>query len=209
MTGYNVRVAETAGMALSRLLPSTNPWGAGDCGRKDCPVCEQKDEKRQNCKQRNILYESSCRICQVDGQKTDLTNSKGVYVGESSRSMYERGKEHQKDGRDMAEDSHQWKHWANEHSDIEGNPQFRFKIVASFSDPLTRQLAESVRIDRRGMEILNSRSEYSRCRVPRLQLDMEGWKTSKKTESAVKEATGTGVQTMEEAEDLALLEELL
>ena len=31
-TGYNIRIAEMAGMALSRLLPSTNPWGAGDCG---------------------------------------------------------------------------------------------------------------------------------------------------------------------------------
>ena len=28
MTGYNIRVAEMAGMALSRLLASTNPWGA-------------------------------------------------------------------------------------------------------------------------------------------------------------------------------------
>ena len=58
MTGYNVRVAETAGMPLSRILPSTNPWGPGDCGRQDCPVCMQGDEKTQNCKQRNILYES-------------------------------------------------------------------------------------------------------------------------------------------------------
>ena len=148
----------------------------------------------------------------MDGQKTEkesLASSKGVYVGELSRSMYERGKKHQRDGRDRAEDSHQWKHWANEHPDIEGNPQFKFKIVASFSDPLTRQLVESVRIDRRGIEILNSKSEYSRCRVPRLQLDMEGWTRSKKKESAVKEAAGTENQTMEEAEDLALLEELL
>ena len=45
MTGYNVRVAETTGMALSRLLPSNNPWGAGDCGRQDCPMCEQNYEK--------------------------------------------------------------------------------------------------------------------------------------------------------------------
>ena len=79
MTGYNVRVAETAGMALSILLPSTNPWGAGDCGRQDSPVCEQEDEKRQNCKQRNILYESCCQICQVDGKMTEkerMSNSK-------------------------------------------------------------------------------------------------------------------------------------
>ena len=53
-------------------------------------------------------------------------------------------------------------------SDIDVNPQFRFKIVASFSDLITRQLAESVMIERRGMEIFNSMSEYSRCRVPRL-----------------------------------------
>ena len=114
VTGYNIRVAEMAGMALSRLLPSTNPWGAGDCGREDCPVCNQGDEKNENCKKRNILYESSCRLCQVDGKNAGKIDkkagNKGIYVGESSRSMYERGKEHQKDGKDRAEDSHQWKH---------------------------------------------------------------------------------------------------
>ena len=70
--------------------------------------------------------------------------------------MYERGKEHQKDGKDRAEDSHQWKHWAMEHPEVEGDPQFRLKIVSSFGDPMTRQLAESVRIDTRGADILNS-----------------------------------------------------
>jgi hypothetical protein len=59
-------------------------------------------------------------------------------------------------------------------------PQFRFKTLASFQDPLTRQIAESVRIEGAGEGILNSRSEYSRCRVPRLRLDMEGWKRLKK-----------------------------
>ena len=50
-----------------------------------------------------------------------------------------------------------------------GNPLFRFKIISTFNDPLTRQLGESVRIDRRGTDILNSKSEYSRYRVPRLE----------------------------------------
>ena len=111
MTGYNIRIAEMAGMPLSRLLPSTNPWGPDDCGREDCPVCSQEDEKPQSCKTRNILYKGSCRICQVDGQQSGRMDkkdgsSKGIYVGESSRSMYERGKEHVKDGKDKAEDSH-------------------------------------------------------------------------------------------------------
>ena len=59
---------------------------------------------------------------------------------------------------------------------MQSPPKFKFKIISTFGDPLTRQIAESVRIERSGMEILNSRSEYSRCRIPRLRIDMEGWK---------------------------------
>ena len=53
-------------------------------------------------------------------------------------------------------------------------------FINSFQDSLTRQLAESVRIDRRGSNILNSRSEYYRCQVPRLQIDQEVWNLKEK-----------------------------
>ena len=186
MTGYRIRVAEAAGTPLSMLLPSTNPWGVQDCARPDCIVCDQGDEKTQNCKTRNILYENRCTLCHDINVKEDKKtqpyhmDGKGIYVGESSRSMYERGKEHQKDREDTKEDSHQIKHWKLHHPDLEEPPKFKFKIVSSFSDPMTRQLAESVRIERRGENTLNSKSEYSRCRVPRLKIDKEVW--SKKTD---------------------------
>ena len=45
---------------------------------------------------------------------------------------------------------------------------------------LSRQLAEAVRIDLRGENVPNSRSEYSRCMVPRLTVNLEGWTNSKK-----------------------------
>ena len=48
VTSYRVRIVESAGMALSRLLPSTNPWGPGDCGREDCKICGQDDEVKQD-----------------------------------------------------------------------------------------------------------------------------------------------------------------
>ena len=35
-------------------------------------------------------------------------------------------------------------------------------------------------IDLRGESVLNSRSEYSRCKVTRLTVDLEGWTNSKK-----------------------------
>ena len=63
---------------------------------------------------RNVLYEHKCTVCNVevkDDKKTQsyLMDGKGIYVGETSRSMYERGKEHQKDKQDMNEDSHKVK----------------------------------------------------------------------------------------------------
>ena len=38
-------------------------------------------------------------------------DGKGVYVGETSRSMYERTNKHQRDKELRSEDSHQIKHW--------------------------------------------------------------------------------------------------
>jgi hypothetical protein len=48
--------------------------------------------------------------------------------------------------------------------------------VKTFQDPLTRQLAEAVRIELRGEGILNSKAEFSRCRVPRLRIEKAGKK---------------------------------
>ena len=182
MSGYRVRIAEAAGTPLSILLPSTNPWGPSDCERLDCVTCKQEDENRINCRQRNILYESECTLCagqkvkQKDGNYS-LGDGKGIYVGESSRSIYERAKEHEMDKVKGSEDSHQIKHWLSSHEELLTPPSFKFKIVRTFQDPLTRQLSEAVRIDLRGDGILNSKAEYSRCRVPRLVVDMECWKS--------------------------------
>ena len=111
-TRFRVRVTETAGMPLSRLLPSTNPWGPSDCGRLDCITCNQGDEVKQDCKRRNILYESTCTVCRVDGgdkeedkkMKIFQEDGKGLYIGESSRSIYERAKEHLRDRDDRQDD---------------------------------------------------------------------------------------------------------
>ena len=81
VTGYRVRITEAAGAPLGLLLPSTNPWGPQDCNRLDCITCSQGDEKRIDCRKRNILYESECTICNVGkkDEKEDLKGGKGVY----------------------------------------------------------------------------------------------------------------------------------
>ena len=111
-------------------------------------------------------------------------------------------KEHFKDRVDRTEDSHQVKHWVWDHPDLHSPPPFKIKMIGGFKDPLTRQLSEAVRIERAGDNILNSKSEYSRCRIPRLRIDMEGWTKPKKDEQ---EKANTGqddtVRDLEETEN--------
>ena len=135
------------------------------------------------------MYESYCTVCnpmEVKRGKTDeitfLKEGKGVYVGESSRSLYERTREHVADRVAHKEDSHQIKHWILDHGDLQEPPVFKFRMVRSFQDPMSRQLAEAVRIELRGDGILNSKSEFNRSRVPRLRVDMEGWMKAKEKE---------------------------
>ena len=182
-TDVRVRMTEAAGTPLGVLLTSNNPWGTKDCERDDCVTCAQGDENLIDCKKRNILYESACTVCNpVDekkGKKNEISflkAGKAIYVGESSRSLYERTKEHMSDRNGWKEESHQVKHWITDHPELQEPPRFRFKLVRSFKDPMSRQLSEAVRIELRGSNILNSKSEFTRCRVPRLRVDLEGWK---------------------------------
>ena len=68
------------------------------------------------------------------------------------------------------------------HQDLQEPPKFRFRVIRSFKDAMTRQISEAVRIELRGEGVLNSKSEYSRCRLPRLVIDHDGWKKSKQEE---------------------------
>ena len=68
------------------------------------------------------------------------------------------------------------KHWVLDHPELNAPPKFKFKfkLISSFKDSLTRQISDAVRIKMRGVEILNSKSEFNRCRVPRLRIDLDG-----------------------------------
>ncbi len=71
--------------------------------------------------------------------------------------------------------------------ELESPPKFKMKMISSFQDAMTRQISESVRIDLCGSGVLNSKTEYSRCRLPRLVIDHEGWKKAKVDEKKQQE----------------------
>ena len=156
---YRIRMVETSGTQLCRLLPNTNPWSGMDCGRSSRFTCQQGDENLLDCKRRNLVYESTCTVCEereealekesVDAKKNGRGKSDhgGVYVGETARSLFERAAEHRDDAEKQHDDSHMMKHWILDQQEEKEMPRFEFRMVASFQDSLTRQDAESVRID--------------------------------------------------------------
>ena len=145
----------------------------------------------QNCTKSSILYESVCHRCNPEAQKKAplevvKNDVPSLYVGESSRSIYERGGEHWADWRARKTSSHIAKHQEEAHC-LGDEPQFTMRIVKSYRSALSRQVGEAVRIRRRGGEgmILNSRAEYRRCVIPRLVLDRsddEEWEMMEREE---------------------------
>ena len=92
------------------------------------------------------------------------------YVGETSRSLYERGFEHQSDYHNLSIKSHMLKHKVEKHTEEEiDNIKFGIRIIKTANTSFKRQIFESVLIQAsRQHHLLNSRSEYNRCAVPRL-----------------------------------------
>ena len=176
MIGFRIKIVERAGTTLKNTLPNTNPWAGAHCSRSDCTTCNQGMEELPDCTKRSLVYESICADCNPGAiGKGELKiveqEEPSIYVGETARSIYERGKEHWEAWKSRREDSHIYKHMELHHGGKE-DPNFVFKVVQFHRSALSRQVGEAVRIRRRGGEggILNSRSEYSRCRITRLTL---------------------------------------
>ena len=100
---------------------------------------------------------------------------KFLYVGETWRSGYERAKEHLEDLSRLDEKSHLLKHCIDKHPGEKlENVKFGFRVKKKFNTALERQVGEAVAIllkKEKGTSLINSKSEFSRCTLPRLTID--------------------------------------
>ena len=115
------------------------------------------------------------------GPKCKEKGNERFYFGETSRSAYERGREHLSDLKEMSVDSHMAKHAVVEH---QGDTAIRFgmKVLKVHMTAFRRQIHEAVKIQRsQKNSILNSKGEYNCCSLPRLTV-MVGNKESKEKE---------------------------
>ena len=166
ITGWRVKIVERSGTTMKQLLVKADPWDGGTCGREECMPCKS-GEDNSKCFKRNILYETSCVTCAGGGKPSR-------YVGESSRSGFERAAEHFSDYKNEKSDSHMLKHAMEEHPG-EIRPSFKFKVTRTFQNAMKRQISEAVRIRRvenSDVTILNSKGVYNRCSLPRLVVEV-------------------------------------
>ena len=152
VTGLKFKIIETGGNAIKHLVQRSNPTATPGCPSKDCLACKEGRGKGGSCLKSNIQYELECGLCTEE--------QKGIYIGESSRNLYTRGKEHvgKYRSRKRNHDSFMKKHQQEKHGGREAD--FKAKVTGVFRDSLSRQVSEGVHIRRGGRSILNSKSEW-------------------------------------------------
>ena len=107
-------------------------------------------------------YLTECKRCKEKGKVVR-------YIGESARTCYERGLEHQRDAVAEKENSHIHNHRVEHHPENDtGEKLFGMKVIQCHRSALTRQIQEAVLIANSQEELLNSKLEYNRCIIPRL-----------------------------------------
>ena len=133
LTGEKVKIVERSGMKLEDLVAGKDPWRGGDCGRPNCFLCSTKNitekDLKKDCTKRNILYEIRCLSCEKkekdeidekvenEKEKKEMKDQIKIptYIGESSRSAYERGFEHLNKLAALDSDSHMLRHMVSSH----------------------------------------------------------------------------------------------
>jgi hypothetical protein len=182
ITGFKIKFQEAGGTPLTNAFDKNLGRGL-HCGRTICPPCDSSaPEKRENCKSKNVVYESKCRICNPDtqpaGRQSEVAQPAGrdgIYLGETSRILHERALEHVKEGESFSYKSHIVKHWINTHPELPSPPEMIFSITGRYRNCLSRQVGEALRIHYSQDNILNSKSEYRSNTITRLAIEEDAW----------------------------------
>ena len=159
-TEERIKIVEKGGLKIKDILGSKNPFKTLSCNEKTCPLCTeseyvhiQSEERKISCRTNNVGYRWRCVTC----KERDMDK---VYEGETGRSARLRGAEHLKDLEKKREKGVLYKHKISDHP--HENVKFKMEITSKFTDALTRQANEAVRIfSRPSHETLNSKSEFN------------------------------------------------
>ena len=162
--GYRIMVAEDGGRTMASDLTRSNPFPQTNCGRAKCGMCIGGDAKGQ-CWKSNVVYTITCNRCpRADPHGVAIPVAE--YVGETSRTIYTRGLEHQALYANKKDKSCLWRHTRDCHGGIITSVvgDYDYKVISSHRESLNRVLDEAVHIQassKNPMVVsMNSRMEY-------------------------------------------------
>ena len=164
-------MVERAGVKLKELLHKADPFGGLPCSSDKCLVCRNPYNEKFHCNKRNVTYKTFCLNCRAAAKDSDTSDNVPLqtYYGETHVSSRERGAQHERDFRDQSEDSHMYKHYTECHSDMcQDDVRFGMEMIKQHYSSFSRQVHESILIFLNKQNVLNSRSMFNRCHVPRL-----------------------------------------
>ena len=110
------------------------------------------------CGVKSVVYLGVCSLCDASHKLNPKEKHRGVYVGQTYRTLAERAKEHRDKLKDFSTGSFMFKHWVLEHNELLEAPKFEFSVVKHHKEPLSRMIHEAVLISDKAS--LNSRSEW-------------------------------------------------
>ena len=161
--GYKLLVQEDGGRTMASQLVKSNPFPQTNCGRPKCGMCLSGDGEGK-CWKSNVVYKIQCarQSCRgADGEGPVFT-----YIGESSRSCFTRGLEHQDAYIKKKDSSFMWRHTEMCHGGNISNmsTDYTYSVIETHRSSLNRILGEAVQIQamtENPKELsLNSRLEY-------------------------------------------------
>ena len=151
--GTKTSIVEGGGNKLKDQLIKLDPFPKDNCGKEDCSITNCKEK----CFQAHVNYNIICKSC--ENEKKDIQY---VYMGESSRGCYIRGKQHF----DAYRNKHgfMYDHDVGEHGG-RGDVVFQMERVNIDSDPMRRIIRESIRIrnarkSANVVQLMNRKEEY-------------------------------------------------
>ena len=136
-SGYQRKIVEKGGRPLSNIF--SRNVSSLKCHRASCMPCNNPTVKGSSlCQVKSIVYEGVCVLCDQAHKADKSKPHKGYYVGQTSRTLYERCVEHGTSYRRKESSSFMFKHWAVWHSDMLEPPEFLFRVVRCHKDPMSR-----------------------------------------------------------------------
>ena len=83
LVGFKVKFQERGGTPLW-LTFSTNLAEGISCGRDKCKTCRQDDERKVDCFDSRVVYESSCDLCHPQKRNKKEKPNRGIDKGEGT-----------------------------------------------------------------------------------------------------------------------------